>query len=129
MVLRTGTFFCDMTTAQLFPRTPTEVMFAAVMALKAYSAAPSRISLFCHRRGHEQGALTDLVEPALVREDGDVSVEAGAACTDTSMLAETEAGLRWLAFDASLPDMLKGFDWECAERSSRSCSRGDGITG
>ena len=35
---RTGTFFCDITTAQFFPRTPTDVMFAAVMALKAYSA-------------------------------------------------------------------------------------------
>jgi len=34
----TGTFFCDSTTAQFFPRTPTEVMFAAVMALKAYSS-------------------------------------------------------------------------------------------
>jgi hypothetical protein len=32
-----GTFFCDSTTAQSFPRTPTEVMFAAVMALNAYS--------------------------------------------------------------------------------------------
>lgn len=33
----TGTFFCDMTTAQAFPLTPTEVMLAAVMALNAYS--------------------------------------------------------------------------------------------
>lgn len=33
----TGTFFCDKTTAQDFPLTPTEVMFAAVIALKAYS--------------------------------------------------------------------------------------------
>ena len=33
----TGTFFCDKTTAQSFPLTPTEVMFAAVMALNAYS--------------------------------------------------------------------------------------------
>jgi hypothetical protein len=33
----TGTFFCEMTTAQSFPRTPTEVILAAVMALKAYS--------------------------------------------------------------------------------------------
>lgn len=32
-----GTFFCEMTTAQSLPRTPTDVMFAAVMALKAYS--------------------------------------------------------------------------------------------
>lgn len=33
----TGTFFCVMTTAQSLPLTPTDVMFAAVMALKAYS--------------------------------------------------------------------------------------------
>lgn len=35
---RTGTFFCEMTTAQSFPRTPSDVMFAAVMALNAYSS-------------------------------------------------------------------------------------------
>lgn len=34
----TGTFFCEITTAQSLPRTPNEVMFAAVIALKAYSA-------------------------------------------------------------------------------------------
>lgn len=33
----TGTFFWDRTTAQSFPLTPTDMMFAAVMALKAYS--------------------------------------------------------------------------------------------
>lgn len=33
----TGTFFCDSTTAQCFPLTPTDVMLAAVMALNAYS--------------------------------------------------------------------------------------------
>lgn len=33
----TGTFFCEITTAQSFPRTPTDVMFAAVIALNAYS--------------------------------------------------------------------------------------------
>ena len=33
----TGTFFCDSTTAQSVPRTPTDVMFAAVIALNAYS--------------------------------------------------------------------------------------------
>lgn len=38
----TGTFFCDSTTAQVFPLTPTEVMFAAVIALKAYSNRLSR---------------------------------------------------------------------------------------
>lgn len=33
----TGTFFCDSTTAQSFPRIPTDMIFAAVIALKAYS--------------------------------------------------------------------------------------------
>jgi hypothetical protein len=37
-VTRTGTFFCEMTTAQSLPRTPSDVMFAAVIALNAYSA-------------------------------------------------------------------------------------------
>ena len=36
-VVHTGTFFCEMTTAQSLPRTPTDMMFAAVMALNAYS--------------------------------------------------------------------------------------------
>lgn len=33
----TGTFFCDNTTAQFFPLTPTDRMFAPVIALNAYS--------------------------------------------------------------------------------------------
>ena len=33
----TGTFFWDRTTAQFLPRTPIDMMLAAVMALKAYS--------------------------------------------------------------------------------------------
>jgi hypothetical protein len=33
----TGTFFCDNTTAQSLPLMPTDMMFAAVIALKAYS--------------------------------------------------------------------------------------------
>jgi hypothetical protein len=37
---RTGTFFCEMTTAQSLPRTPNDVMFAAVIALNAYSVWP-----------------------------------------------------------------------------------------
>jgi hypothetical protein len=32
-----GTFFCERTTAQSLPRTPIDMMFAAVIALKAYS--------------------------------------------------------------------------------------------
>jgi hypothetical protein len=38
---RTGTFFWDRTTAESFPRTPIDMMFAAVMALKAYSGGRS----------------------------------------------------------------------------------------
>ena len=34
---RTGTFFCDNTTAQSFPLMPIDMIFAAVTALKAYS--------------------------------------------------------------------------------------------
>lgn len=37
MRLLTGTFFCERTTAQFFPRTPIDVIFAAVIALNAYS--------------------------------------------------------------------------------------------
>jgi hypothetical protein len=36
-IVHTGTFFCEMTTAQSLPRTPNDVMFAAVIALNAYS--------------------------------------------------------------------------------------------
>lgn len=89
-IQRTGTFFCDSTTAQSLPRTPTDRMLAAVMALKAYSAQPLVPSV-CHEGpvsalwtsdvrivlGH-----TDLVEPTLIREDCDVSVVAGAACSN-----------------------------------------------
>jgi hypothetical protein len=49
----TGTFFCDRTTAQFLPLTPTEVMFAAVMALNAYSDVKIVVSytkLFYHTR-------------------------------------------------------------------------------
>lgn len=35
---RTGTFFWDRTTAQSLPLSPMDMMLAAVMALKAYSA-------------------------------------------------------------------------------------------
>ena len=41
LILLTGTFFCERTTAQSLPRTPIDVIFAAVMALNAYSDQPS----------------------------------------------------------------------------------------
>lgn len=48
MIDFTGTFFCDSTTAQFFPRTPTEVILAAVMALKAYSeVANADVNIVC----------------------------------------------------------------------------------
>ena len=36
-LIHTGTFFWDKITAQFLPRTPTDVILAAVIALKAYS--------------------------------------------------------------------------------------------
>ena len=71
-----------MTTAQLLPRTPIDVMLAAVMALKAYSACDNMISLISLksrivnlRRRQRIGPRTNLVEATLIGEDGDVSVE------------------------------------------------------
>jgi hypothetical protein len=73
-----GTFFCEMTTAQSLPRTPTDVMFAAVMALNAYSVwCKSGVALV---ERSWAGAHTDLVETTLIRENGNVSVVACAAC-------------------------------------------------
>lgn len=40
-----GTFFWEITTAQLFPRIPTEAIFGAVMALNAYSEVPVSLEL------------------------------------------------------------------------------------
>jgi hypothetical protein len=37
-IVRTATFFWETTIAQSFPLTPIEVMFAEVIALKAYSS-------------------------------------------------------------------------------------------
>jgi hypothetical protein len=49
---RTGTFFCEMTTAQSLPRTPNDVMFAAVIALNAYSVWPQLlVTVTKERRG------------------------------------------------------------------------------
>ena len=41
----TGTFFCESTTAQSLPLTPMDMIFAAVMALKAYSRQRTLFSL------------------------------------------------------------------------------------
>ncbi len=67
-----------MTTAQSFPLTPIDVMFAAVMALKAYSGIIGSVKLIQNACGG-WCQRTDLVEAALVGEDGDVSVETCAA--------------------------------------------------
>lgn len=99
---RTGTFFCDRITAQSLPRTAIDMMFAAVIALKAYSGQsgqgqlrqngevqplPATTIVRCEEsRGvieaGEVGAescRTDLVQSSLIRKDRDVSVEACAA--------------------------------------------------
>ena len=75
---RTGTFFCEITTAQSFPRTPTEVMLAAVMALNAYSEQRVRRGVLPGPR-MRMATLTDLVQTALFGEDGNVSVVTCAA--------------------------------------------------
>lgn len=77
---RTGTFFCDMTTAQFLPRTPTDVMLAAVMALNAYSVELMVSSGLSRVYALKSARRTDLVETSLVRENGDVPVVACAAC-------------------------------------------------
>ena len=66
-----------MTTAQSFPLTPTDVMLAEVMALKAYSEITLAVVPFIFHFT----LRTDLIEATLIREDGNVSVEARAACT------------------------------------------------
>ena len=74
-----GTFFCEMTTAQSLPRTPSDVMFAAVIALNAYSTWRP-VSEAWGEEAKGTRMRTDLVEAALVREDGNVSVVACASC-------------------------------------------------
>lgn len=77
----TGTFFCDNTTAQFFPLTPTEVIFAAVMALNAYSDDENRVELATISRSMSDGfSPTDLIEAPLIREDRDMSIISGATC-------------------------------------------------
>jgi hypothetical protein len=73
-VVLTGTFFCDRTTAQFLPRTPRDVIFAAVMALKAYSIVWQKQlnGILDGSAGHS--ILTNLVQSPLVREDRDMSV-------------------------------------------------------
>lgn len=83
-----------MTTAQFFPRTPTDVMFAAVIALKAYSGAVSEALLYTPvGRSDPWRERTDLVETTLVGEDGNVSVIACASCTQRRLLAEARVSM------------------------------------
>jgi hypothetical protein len=103
MGVRTGTFFCEMTTAQSLPLTPTDVMLAAVMALNAYSCNNVNYCLPGAELSNEAVVLTlhtDLVETTLVREDGNVSV---ISCTSYTWVSE------W--FESSkavccIPDMI-----------------------
>ena len=72
-IVHTGTFFCDKTTAQSLPRTPTDIIFAAVMALNAYSVHASDrgrlagarktkdvVKLFMFRKGTDRLDITAL---------------------------------------------------------------------
>jgi len=78
----TGTFFCEMTTAQSLPRTPSDVMLAAVMALKAYSGGARDWHVRTEEGDSGRASMhTDLVQAALVGEDGDVAVVACASYT------------------------------------------------
>ena len=86
----TGTFFCESTTAQVLPLTPTEVIFAAVMALKAYSVAKVSEGSWASHGGEgvqfqasilqraRWGSQTNLIKSPSIREYGDVSI---GACT------------------------------------------------
>lgn len=97
----TGTFFCEITTAQSFPRTPTDVMLAAVMALNAYSVfAACQPPSSRHRVEHI--ARTDLVKTPLVTEDGDVSVVSRASY-DRNRRVSTAPPARHITEDK--PDM------------------------
>jgi hypothetical protein len=71
----TGTFFCDITTAQSLPLMPTDMMFAAVIALNAYSN-----QTYVNLESWKNFKLrTDLVQSSLVREDGNMPVVGRAA--------------------------------------------------
>ena len=116
MTRLTGTFFCDRTTAQSFPRTPIAMMFAAVIALNAYSVAQkapvSAISLhplcfflspFRNVRprlrvlDRWQQMRTDLIQPSLFGEDRDMSVVCRVTyCEKTimSVISSTRASTR-----------------------------------
>ena len=94
-MILTGTFFCVMTTAESTPRTPIEVIPPWLIALKAYSrqiiidkemgnmknglAVRSHLAS-CQQLSEAAASLTNLVEPAFWRKDGDVSVK---ACSGT----------------------------------------------
>lgn len=100
----TGTFFCEITTAQFFPRIPREVMLAEVIALNAYSIMQKhrcqrrnsdnggvemwgeRMSLAyaCHHIHQKCNPRTNLVKTTLVGENGDVSI---VRCLDEAMVS------------------------------------------
>lgn len=64
-----------MTTAQSLPRTPTDMMLAAEMALKAYSAVVSAaLSGPIDTQVGYFRKLTDLVQATIVGEDGNVTI-------------------------------------------------------
>lgn len=88
---RTGTFFCESTTAHVLPLTPTEVIFAAVMALKAYSGNNQQAVVGTVRMEQSAripglangtsslGSQTNLVEPPSIREYSNVPISTRTA--------------------------------------------------
>jgi len=64
----TGTFFCDNTTAQSLPLTPIDMIFAAVIALKAYSILMPVVSNVL--RGYINATLKRFPDGRCVEECG-----------------------------------------------------------
>lgn len=137
---RTGTFFWVRTTAQSLPLTPTDVMFAAVIALNAYSvilhhtrqppatcfvtsivAATSSVERNRRAASDGRSVRTDLVQTTLVGEDGNVSVVACASCwTADGQLGELS--LLWTRRDRATYQTWRLI---CEADGELSCS-GDG---
>ena len=85
-----GTFLWVMMTAESVPLTPIEVVAPWFTALKAYSVYQERriwyikntnYSVGSHWRCILAGLLTNLIESAFGREDGDVSIETSATAS------------------------------------------------
>lgn len=89
-------------------------MFAAVMALNAYSGAVNAMHSndYQARGGHVACGMgraqhTDLIQTTLVGEDGNVSVVAGASCERVQLAAAGGRAVR-AAGAGNAPDMMAG---------------------